>query len=47
MLQSMLLSFVVQFAKWKEYEERHTEERKRLRDYLAAVKVRDRDYYYI
>ncbi|CAM9502627.1 unnamed protein product, partial [Hapterophycus canaliculatus] len=23
-------------AKWKEYEERHAEERKRLRDYLAA-----------
>ncbi len=28
-----------QHAKWKEYEERHEEERKRLREYLAAVKV--------
>ncbi|CAM9997859.1 unnamed protein product [Scytosiphon promiscuus] len=27
-----------QHAKWKEYEERHAEERKRLRDYLVAVK---------
>lgn len=29
-----------QHAKWKEYEARQTEERKRLREYLAAVKVR-------